>query len=141
MASPFASPQEFRAVIDRVFQIMSEDPEIGPRLRAADVPRRFEFEDVELVLNVRAGRPGEPENLSWIWSDDVDWSPRVRLTMSTETANRYFQGRENFAYALARRRIKTGGDLRAALELIPITKPIHERYRELIAAEYPHLQL
>jgi hypothetical protein len=141
MASPFASPQEFRAVIDRVFQIMSEDPEIGPRLRAADVPRRFEFEDVELVLNVRAGRPDEPENLSWTWSDDVDWSPRVRLTMSTETANRYFQGRENFAYALARRRIKTGGDLRAALELIPITKPIHERYRELIAAEYPHLQL
>jgi hypothetical protein len=141
MASPFASPQEFRAVIDRVFQIMSEDPEIGPRLRAADVPRRFEFEDVELVLNVRAGRPDEPQNLSWTWSDDVDWSPRVRLTMSTETANRYFQGRENFAYALARRRIKTGGDLRAALELIPITKPIHERYRELIAAEYPHLQL
>jgi hypothetical protein len=141
MASPFASPQEFRAVIDRVFQIMSEDPDIGPRLRAADVPRRFEFEDVELVLNVRAGRPDEPENLSWTWSDDVDWSPRVRLTMSTETANRYFQGRENFAYALARRRIKTGGDLRAALELIPITKPIHERYRELIAAEYPHLQL
>jgi hypothetical protein len=141
MASPFASPQEFRAVIDRVFRIMSEDPEIGPRLRAADVPRRFEFEDVDLVLNVRAGRPDEPENLVWTWSDDVDWSPRVRLTMSTETANRYFQGRENFAYALARRRIKTGGDLRAALELIPITKPVHERYSELIAAEYPHLQL
>jgi hypothetical protein len=141
MASPFASPQEFRDVIDRVFQIMSEDPEIGPRLRAADVPRRFEFEDVELVLNVRAGRPGEQPNLCWTWSDDVDWAPRVRLAMSSETANRYFQGRENFAYALARRRIKTGGDLRAALELIPITKPIHERYRELIATEYPHLQL
>ncbi len=141
MASPFASPQEFREVIDRVFQIMSEDPEIGPRLRAADVPRRFEFEDVGLVLNVRGSRQDEPANLVWLWSEDVDWSPRVRLTMSTETANRYFQGRENFAYALARRRIKTGGDLRAALELIPITKPIHERYRELIAAEYPHLQL
>lgn len=128
-------------MIDRVFQIMSEDPEIGPRLRAADVPRRFEFEDVGLVLNVRGSRQDEPANLVWLWSEDVDWSPRVRLTMSTETANRYFQGRENFAYALARRRIKTGGDLRAALELIPITKPIHERYRELIAAEYPHLQL
>jgi hypothetical protein len=139
MASPFASPQEFREVMDRVFAMMSEDPEMGPRLREADVPRRFEFDDLELVLNVRAGKPGEPENLSWAWSDEVDWSPKVRMTMSSRTANRYFQGRENFAYALARRRIKTSGDLRSALELIPITKPVHERYRELVAREYPHL--
>jgi hypothetical protein len=139
MASPFASPQEFREVMDRLFRMMSEDPEMGPRLREADVPRRFEFDDFELVLNVRAGQPGEPENLLWAWSDDVDWTPKVRMTMSSRTANRYFQGRENFAYALARRRIKTSGDLRSALELIPITKPVHERYCELIAREYPHL--
>ncbi len=30
---------------------------------------------------------------------------------------------------------------RAALELIPITKPIFERYRSLLAEEYPHLEL
>jgi hypothetical protein len=139
MESPFASAQEFQEVMDRLFRIMSEDPDMGPRLRAADVPRRFEFDDLELVLNVRAGRPGEPENLVWVWSDAVDWSPKVRVTISSQTANRYFQGRENFAYALARRRIKTSGDLRSALELISITKPVHERYRALIAKEYPHL--
>jgi hypothetical protein len=139
MASPFASTQEFREVIDRLFQMMSEDPEMGPRLRDADVPQRFEFEDVDLVVNVRAGRSGEQANLRWEWTDEVDWSPKVRMTMSTKTANRYFQGRENVAYAIARRRIKTGGDMRAALELIPLTKPIYERYRGLLAAEYPHL--
>jgi hypothetical protein len=139
MASPFASPQEFREVIDRVLALMSEDPEIGPQLRAADVTRRFEFSDVHAVLSVRAARAGEGANLDWSWDETVDWSPRVRMTMSSETANRYFQGRENFAYALARRRIKTSGDLRAALELLAITKPIFERYRALIAAEYPHL--
>ena len=51
--------------------------------------------------------------------------------MSSETANRYFQGKENVAMALARRRIKSGGDVKAALSLIPITKPIYARYREL----------
>jgi hypothetical protein len=141
MASPFASPQEFRDVMDRLFRMMSEDPETGPRLRDADVAERFEFVDVELVLNVRAGRAGESGNLYWQWSDEVDWSPKVRMTMSSQTANRYFQGRENVLYAIARRRIKTGGDIRAALELIPITKPIYERYRALVAAEYPHLQV
>jgi hypothetical protein len=141
MASPFASAQEFREVMDRLFAMMSNDPEMGPRLREADVPRRFEFDDLDLVLNVRGGRAGETENLLWAWSDDVEWSPKVRMTMSSQTANRYFQGRENFAYALARRRIKTSGDLRSAVELIPITKPVHARYRELIARDYPHLAL
>lgn len=127
-------------MIDRLLRIMSEDPEIGPKLREADVPRRFEFDDVDLVLNVRSGRPDEQSNLAWEWSDEVGWSPKVRMTMSSETANRLFQGRENFAYAVARRRVRTGGDLRAALELISITKPIHERYRNLVAQEYPHLR-
>jgi hypothetical protein len=140
MGSPFASPQEFHDVINRLFQFMSEDPEIGPRLREADVPRRFEFEDLDLVLNVRSGRADEQANLAWEWSDEIGWSPKVRITMSSRTANRLFQGRENFFYAVARRRVRTSGDFKAALELIPITKPIYARYRSLVAAEYPHLQ-
>src|ERR671926_1973749 len=119
--------------------MMSEDPEMGPALRDADVPQRFEFTDMDLVLNVRAADAGEDGNLHWEWSDDVDWEPKVRMTMSSETANRYFQGKENIAMAIARRRIKAGGDVKAALSLIPITNPIYARYTALVEAEYPHL--
>jgi hypothetical protein len=118
---------------------MDEDPDMGPQLRDADVPQRFEFDDVDMVLNVRAARPGEEGNLHWEWTDEVDWEPKVRMAMSSETANRYFQGRENVAVAIARRRIKTGGDVKAALKLIPITKPVYERYRAMVEDEYPHL--
>jgi hypothetical protein len=140
MAAPqFASPAEFREVMDRIFTMMSEDPDMGPKLRDADVPQRFEFEDVDLVVNVRAAAADEGGNLHWEWSDDVDWSPKVKMDMSSETANKYFQGKENVAMAIARRRIKTGGDVKAALALMPITKPVFERYRALVADEYPHL--
>lgn len=61
--------------------------------------------------------------------------------MSSETANRYFQGKENIPLALARRRIKAGGDVKAALALMPITKPVFAHYRELVARDYPHLAL
>jgi hypothetical protein len=140
MATAFASAAEFREVMDRTFGLMSEDPEMGPRLREADTPQRFEFTDLDLVVNVRAGGPGEP-NLVWEWTDDVEWAPRVRMTMSSEVANRYFQGKENVAIAIARRRIKAGGDVAAALSIIPITKPLYARYREMIAENYPHLGL
>jgi hypothetical protein len=135
----FRSAKEFRDVMDRVFALMDGDPDMGPRLRDADVPQRFEFEDLDLVVNVRAATSGEDANLVWEWSDDVAWEPKVQMTMSSETANKYFQGKENIPMALARRRIKAGGDVKAALALMPITKPIFGHYRELVEREYPHL--
>jgi hypothetical protein len=139
MAVEFTSEKEFREVIDQVFSMMDEDPDMGPKLRDADVPQRFEFTDLDMVVNIRAARPDEDGNLHWEWTDDVDWQPKVRMAMSSETANRYFQGKENVAMALARRRIKSGGDVKAALSLIPITKPIYARYRALVEDRYPHL--
>jgi hypothetical protein len=100
-------------VMDWIFATMSEDPDMGPKLREADVPQRFEFPDMDLVVNIRAARDGEDGNLHWEWSD--------------------------VAMALARRRIKSGGDVKAALSLIPITKPIYARYREFVEEEHPHL--
>jgi hypothetical protein len=136
----FKSVAEFREVMDKTFELMSEDPEIGPRLRDADTPQRFEFPDLDLVVNIRAGSSHEA-NLAWEWSDEVSWEPKVRMTMSSETANRYFQGKENVAIAIARRRIKAGGDVKAALAILPITKPVYARYRAMIEADYPHLEV
>ena len=137
----FRSADEIKEVLDKTFELMSTDPDMGPRLRDAETPQRFEFPDLDLVVNVTfAPAVEDGHNLRWEWTDDVDWEPRVRMTMSTETCNKYFQGKENVAMAIARRRIKTGGDVKAALSLIPITKPIYERYREMVTSEYPHLR-
>jgi hypothetical protein len=141
MATPFRSADEFREVMDQIFTMMSEDPDMGPKLRDANVPQRFDFDDFDLVVNVRAGDAGEDENLHWEWDDDVQWEPKVRMTMSSEVANKYFQGKENVAMAIARRKIKPGGDVKAALALIPITKPVYAKFRSLVAAEYPHLEV
>ena len=141
MSAEFNSPQEFREVMDRVFGMMDADPAMGPKLKAADVPQRFEFNDLDMVVNIRATKAGEDGNLYWEWTDDVDWEPKVRMEMSWETANRYFQGKENVPVALARRRIKAGGDVKSALSLVPVTKPIYSQYVALVEAEYPHLRV
>jgi hypothetical protein len=135
----FNSSKEFREVMDKVFTMMSTDPEMGPKLRDAETPQRFEFPDVDMVVNVTYAEGDGDENLRWQWTDDVPWEPEVKMTMDSDVANRYFQGKENVAMAIARRRIKTSGNVKKALELIPITKPIYARYRELLEAEYPHL--
>jgi len=136
----FKSAEEFREVMDRTFELMSADPDMGPRLREADAPQRWEFPDVDLVVNVTAEPNGDSRhNLTWEWSDDVSWSPAVRMRMTSDIANRYFQGKENLTTAVTRRRIKASGDYRAALALVPVTKPVFPKYRAMVEREYPHL--
>ena len=135
----FQSANEFREVMDRIFTLMSTHPEMGPKLRDARVPQRFEFPDQRAVVDVTYDEEGGEHNLRWEWSDEVDWEPTVAMTMSSEIANKYFQGKENVPLALARRRIKSSGDVKSALKLIPITKPVYAMYREMVERDYPHL--
>jgi hypothetical protein len=136
----FKSADEFREVMDRTLELMSADPDMGPKLREADTPQRWEFPDVDLVVNIAPRANGDSvHNLTWEWSDDVEWSAVVQMQMSSEVANRYFQGRENIAMAVARRHIKPSGDYKAALALVPVTKPVFSKYRAMVEADYPHL--
>jgi hypothetical protein len=141
-AVSFASPTEFREVMDRVFGFMSTHPDVGPKLRAAEVPQRWEFPDLDMVVNL-AGRPEveDGHNLRWTWSDPAPWSPEVELAMNSDVANRFFQGRENVGMAVARRRIRAGGNVAKMMSLVPITRPVFDEYRALVEREYPHLVL
>jgi putative sterol carrier protein len=139
MGSP-KNADEFRTCMDRVFEMMSTDPEMGPKLREAETPQRFEFPDVDLVVNITsADEVVDGQNLVWKWTDDVEWDPDVKMEMDSDVANKYFQGKENVAMAIARRRIKTSGNVKKALALIPITKPVYAMYREFLEQEHPDL--
>ncbi|HYZ71051.1 MAG TPA: hypothetical protein VE528_05265 [Thermoleophilaceae bacterium] len=138
--SKFRSASEFREVLDQTFEIMSTDEKMGPALRDAETPQRFEFPDLDLVVNVTfAPEVRDGQHLRWEWSDEVDWDPEVGMKMDSDVANRYFQDKENIALAIARRRIKTSGNVKKALVLLPIVKPVFPRYRALVEESYPHL--
>jgi hypothetical protein len=136
----FKSADEFREVMDRTLELMSADPEMGPKLRDADTPQRWEFPDLDLVVNIAPLANGDSgHNITWEWSDEVAWEPVVNMKMTSEIANRYFQGEENIAMAITRRHIKASGDPKKALALVPVTKPVFPKYRAMVQADYPHL--
>ena len=139
MSASFESAKELREVIDKIFSLMDADPDMGPKLREARTPQRFVFPDLDEVVNITAADEDGEENLHWEWTDDVPWEAEVEMKMDSAVANRYFQGKENIAMAIARRRIKTSGNVKKALALVPITKPVFDQYREMLEDEYPHL--
>jgi hypothetical protein len=137
----FRSAEELREVLDRLLTEIDQDPVIGPRLRSARVPHRFVLTDVGIVLNVASSEEAG-HCLRWGFSDEIDWKPALTLEMDSAVANRYLQGEENLAIAVARGRIGVSSiDARAALSFLPMSAALFARYREMIERDYPHLAL
>jgi hypothetical protein len=133
----FRDAAEFRRVFERIFELMNETPEVGRKLRDAKAPHRFVITDLGLEFHVTAA-PVEDEKagrfLRWTW-EKPGWEPLVTMRMSSEVANRYFQGKENVALAVALGRVKISGPPITLLQLAPVTNPIHPVYRAWLERE------
>lgn len=57
----------------------------------------------------------------------------VQLRMSSDNANRFWQGKLNFTLAMAQRKVKLDGKRTTALALLPLTGPIFEKYKAILA--------
>ncbi len=137
--SGFESEEQFKQIIEQIFQMMNDHPEVGPKLNRARAPHRFDFTDLSLQFDVTYTDPEESEagrHLKWTWNgESCDWKPLIFLKMPSDVANRYFQGKENIAMAVATGRIRVKGPLPKLLQLGPITRPVHAVYREWLEDE------
>ncbi len=127
----FRDEAEFRRVFERIFELMNQTPEVGRKLRDAHAPHRFLITDLGLEFNV-TGAPDAEERqgrfLRWTWGA-ADWEPVVTMRMTSDVANRFFQGKESVPLALALGRVKLSGPPITLLKLAPVTNPIHPTYR------------
>lgn len=63
----------------------------------------------------------------------VDAPSTVQLRMSSDNANRFWQGKLNFTLAMAQRKVKLEGKRSTALGLLPLTGPIFDTYKAILA--------
>ncbi|TMK75475.1 MAG: SCP2 sterol-binding domain-containing protein [Actinobacteria bacterium] len=139
-ASSATAAAEFQSVLEDVLTETDADEQAGPLLRAAGLRIRFEFPDLPLVLSLAATDEGK-HHLSWRFSEDVKWKPKLTLRMDSKVANAYLQGKESLAIAMARGRVKATGDTRSALVYIPALKLLVTSYSRLVTQEHPNLVL
>jgi hypothetical protein len=136
----FSSAAEMRDVLTHLLSEIDGDSNLGRRLGATHVSYRYVFPDFELALNISSSdEPGH--SIRWSFADQAEWDPALTLEMSSEVANRYLQGRENLAIAMARGTIRCSCEASAALSLLPINRQLNAAYREVLERHYPHLLL
>ncbi len=136
----FRSADELREVLDALFTEIDADPVFGSRLRRANLPYRAIYPDLGVVLDLAAAPDAGAHQLLWSFDGDVGWTPALTLEMDSALANRYLQGRENFAIAVARGAIHVSCiEVAAAMAYLPVSIELTSRYRAIIEADYPHL--
>lgn len=137
-ASAAISVERFRSALERALSAAAEDEQIASALAATGLRMRFTFTDWGLSLDVAAGGADAP-GLRWSFEGEVDWEPRLELSMSVAVANRYLQGNESPAIAIAHRQMRCSGESSCALRYLPATRLISGPYRRVIHEDFPDL--
>ena len=122
----FSSPEEVDKYIGEMFRQAANHPEVGPKMKAAQITLRIIYQDPDCELNVRFHDPMEVCLGPW------SYQPDITLTMKVDIADRYWRGKYNMAVGMAKGEVKSKGPVSKVLKLVPLTKPLFPVYLDLV---------
>jgi putative sterol carrier protein len=124
----FKNDQEVYDFIGKLFKDLAEDEELGPRFRKADTIVQYQYTnpDSQITVKMKDGQEGQVD----FGPSDLD--PEIVMTMEADTAHKFWLGGLNVTMALARGQMKAKGPVAKVLKLVPLTKPIFPRYRQML---------
>ena len=124
----FKDDQEVYRFIGKLFQDLADDDELGPRFRKADTIVQYQYSNPDSQITVKM-KDGEDGRVDF---GQTDMSPEIVMAMEADTAHKFWLGKVNVTMALARGQMKAKGPVAKILKLVPLTKPIFPRYKQLL---------
>ena len=124
----FKDADEVYQYIGKLFQDLADDEELGPRFRKANTIVQYQYRNPESQITVKLhdGENGQVD------LGETAMEPEVLMTMEADTAHRFWLGKVNVTVALARGQMKAKGPVAKILKLVPLTKPVFPRYRDML---------
>ena len=124
----FKDAQEVYDTIGTLFSDLAADEELAPKFRKANTIVQYVYSDPDSVITVRL-QEGEEGDVDF---GETEMEPEVTMRMKADTAHRFWLGKVNVTVALARGQMKAKGPVAKILKLVPLTKPIFPRYRQML---------
>lgn len=125
----FATVDEVNKYIGGIFEKALRDETIGPKLVATDMTLRMNFSEPDSTVTIDLG------GQKILTGDEARIDADATLTMSTDTANRYWQGKLSLPLAMAKGKLKIGGSAAQLLKLAPVAKDLYPVYVEMLKAD------
>jgi putative sterol carrier protein len=121
--SAFKDADEVYAYIGRMFQIAVNEPAFVAATKGTGLVVLLTQTDPDATILIDF--PGQKV----VCGDAPDMAHTVRLRMSSDNSNLFWQGRLNFTLAMAQRKVKLDGKRSVALKLLPLTTPLFDTYK------------
>ena len=127
----FKDDQEVYQYIGRLFQELTDDPELSPKFRRADtiVQYRYSNPDSQITVKMKEGEEGQVD------FGETSLDPEIVMTMEADTAHKFWLGNVNVTMALAKGQMKAKGPVAKILKLVPLVKPVFPRYKAMLEQE------
>lgn len=126
----FKDSDEVYRYIGGIFEAAIADPDIGPKTKEAGLSMLFRYTEPDSVLFVDFATG------SVFVGDAVpDTEPKLRLGMAADDAHRFWLGQLNLVMAIAKGKVRVKGPVPEMLKLLPLAKPLFDRYRQILAAD------
>jgi putative sterol carrier protein len=124
----FKTDQEVYDFIGKLFADLADDEELGPRFRKADTIVQYQYSnpDSQITVKMKEGQDGRVD----FGATELD--PEIVMAMEADTAHKFWLGKVNVTMALARGQMKAKGPVAKILKLVPLTKPIFPRYKQML---------
>ena len=124
----FQDSTEVVKYIGGIFERAYDDPELAAKLKNAGIVLKFDFRDPDVILVIDMANGTVQEGVGDL---DVD----AEMTMSADVGNAYWQGKVNLPLAMAKGKIKVGGNVAAMLKVAPLSKQLFGAYVERLKAD------
>jgi putative sterol carrier protein len=126
----FKDSTEASQFIGRIWELLADDPDIGPKLAATNLVMRGSYTDPDYVVTIYC-QAGSIK----VEHGDTTTEADATLILSADTGHRFWLGAVNLPMALARGQVKAEGKMSEVMKVLPFLKPAYDIYRaHLVAA-------
>ncbi len=127
----FESKEQMMDVFNEFWTRALEKKEVMEKLKKSALVIRFDIDEptVHITINLR----DEPADGSYgTLSFDSDVEPDLTVWSTSETTNKFWQGKLNTTIAMARGQVKMNGSIATALGLLSKIKPLYEIFPKVL---------
>lgn len=129
----FSDSAEVYATIGALMDRAKTDPQVAPKIAKSGVIIQFRYTQPDAVTTVNAkDKPTQVGAIIDVHQGETTLKPDIVMTMTSDTANLFWNKKVNLVAALAKGQIKLQGSQMKVLSLLPAIEPLYEKYRALL---------
>ncbi len=127
----YESTEQLQQVFETFWPRILEMDDVYQKLVKSGIIVRFDIEQPELHVTIDFKNPGPDGKVGTI-SFDSEVEPQIVVWSTSETTNKFWQGKLNTTIAMAKGQVKMQGSIAKALGLLTKIKPVFKVFPDVL---------